>query len=100
MVFELPSRAGTESAPARSSVQHALPAAHQRESCGGGWTELRRSARPRRSPCQEVQRAKCEGHYQLQYVSSVSTNYEDLSSWAKRELASRSHAQSKDPCKS
>ena len=60
VVFELPSRAGKQSAPARSGVQHALPAAHQRESGGGGWTELYRSSRSGIGAGEEIQRAQRE----------------------------------------
>ena len=71
--LELPSRAGTKSAPARSGVQYALPAAHERESRRGRWTKLYRSARLRRSLGKEIQRAQRERHYELQHVPSVRT---------------------------
>ena len=70
--LELPPRPGKKSAATRSGVQHALPAAHEHASGESRWPEVSRT-RIDLGACasEEIQRAKREGHYQLQHVSPI-----------------------------
>src|SRR5882762_7884184 len=67
----MPPRAGKESPPARSGIQHALPATHHPKPSGGGWPELHRASGSRFGSGKEIQRANRERHYELQHLPSM-----------------------------